>query len=89
MENKNIKTSLPPLVFTVNIPAVIASFDSGDYVARVVKEKQNILIVPYTIDAIKNATVRNQKEKRLAEVQLTFSQKSQPAKLSFKWVSKK
>jgi len=86
MENKE-KKSVSPLAITVTIPIGIAPFNSGDYVARVVKKKYNILIVPYTVDAIKNTAMRNQKEEKLIEVHLTFSPKSSPARLSFKWAS--
>ncbi|MFH1645591.1 MAG: hypothetical protein ABIB11_04130 [Candidatus Omnitrophota bacterium] len=88
MENKYRKISSPPLVFTVKMAASIVPYDSGDYVAMVVKKKYNTIIVPYTVEAITRAAVRNQKEKRLTEVTLTFSPKSSPAKLTFVWVSR-
>lgn len=86
MEDRN-KNAGSILVFAVTVPFAIAPSGSGNYVARVVKKKHNILIVPCTIEAINNAAVRNQKEKRLTEVTLTFSPKSSPAKLTFKWAS--
>jgi len=89
MENRNKNVNPRPLVFTVNMPAVIAPSDSGEYVARMLKKEYNTVIVPYTIEAITKRAVLNQKEKQLAEVQLSFSPKSSPAKLSFKWISKK
>jgi hypothetical protein len=89
MENKE-KKSVSPLAITVTVPIGIAPSDSGDYVAQVVKKKHNILIVPYTIAAIKNAVIQGEREKKkLRKVQLILSQKSSPAELSFEWAAKK
>lgn len=88
MEERNDSAS-SGLVFTVDIPASIVASETGVFVARLSKKKHNIVLVPHTINAIKNAAVRYQKEKRLAAVQLTFDPVSLPAKLFFKWIRKK
>jgi len=80
-ENKRVK---PFLLVAIDIPAGMVPSASGDYVAQVVRKKYNIMIVPYTITAIKNAAIQGEKEKKkLRKVQLSFYQKSSPAELSF------
>lgn len=77
-----------PIVLNVKIPATIDRSEVGDYVAKVIKKNDNILIVPDTIEAITNASTNDRGGRRLEAVQLTFSPKSSPAKLSFKWADK-